>query len=148
MPSLATDVDQFSWSMYAAVALKNLSWIAITMAWAFPHVDTGKMLALFAKVRCSVEIYIIELFLQLYSNYLLTVVNPPVDLTANCTLGDVRLVNGTSVLEGRVEVCFGNLWGTICHNSWDNRDAGVICKRLFNSSFGELIVCTSLPYYY
>ena len=66
------------------------------------------------------------------------------DLTANCTLGDVRLVNGTSQLEGRVEVCFGNLWGTICHNSWDNRDAGVICKQLFNSSFGKLLNCTCL----
>ena len=51
---LAVDVDQFSWSMYAAVALKNLSWIVITMVWAFPHVDTGKMLELFAKVRSSV----------------------------------------------------------------------------------------------
>jgi len=39
-----------------------------------------------------------------------------------------------------VEVCFGKLWGTICHNSWDNRDAGVICKQLYNSSFGRLIL--------
>ena len=63
------------------------------------------------------------------------------DQSASCTLGDVRLMNGTSELEGRVEVCFGNLWGTICHNSWDNRDAGVICKQLFNSSsFGKLHV--------
>ena len=59
-------------------------------------------------------------------------------LTTDCTLGDVRLAKGNSELEGRVEVCFGKLWGTICHNSWDNRDAGVICKQLFNSSFGEL----------
>ena len=36
-------------------------------------------------------------------------------------------------------MCFGNLWGTICHNSWDNRDAGVICEQLFNNKFGELI---------
>ena len=52
MLSLVKDVDQFSWSMYAAVALKNLSWTVITMVWDFPHVDTGKMLELFAKVRC------------------------------------------------------------------------------------------------
>ena len=71
-------------------------------------------------------------------NYLLTAVNTPVDQIASCTLGDLRLMNGTSDLEGRVEVCFGNLWGTICHNSWDNRDAGVICKQLFNSSFGKI----------
>ena len=73
-------------------------------------------------------------------HYLLDAENPPVELMANCTLGDVRLVNGTSELEGRVEVCFGNLWGTLCHNSWDNRDAGVICKQLFNPLFGKLCV--------
>ena len=74
-------------------------------------------------------------------------VDPPVDLTANCTLGDVRLVNGTSELEGRVEVCFGNLWGTVCHHSWDNRDAGVICKQIFNSSFGEFLFGCSKSLY-
>ena len=63
-------------------------------------------------------------------------------LPTKCTLGDIRLVNGSSKHEGRVEVCFGNLWGTICHNSWDNRDAGVICKQLFNSSYGELFIAT------
>ena len=67
-------------------------------------------------------------------------VNP---FPVNCTLGDVRLTNGSSHLEGRVEVCFGNLWGTICHNSWDNRDAGVICKQLFNSSFGRLLLAVN-----
>ena len=51
---MAEELDQFSWSMYAAVPLKNLSWTVITMVWDFPHVDTGKMLELFAKVRCSV----------------------------------------------------------------------------------------------
>ena len=50
LPSLAKDVDQFSWSMYAAVALKNLFWTVITMVWDFPHVNTGKMLELFVKV--------------------------------------------------------------------------------------------------
>ena len=50
---LAKELGPFLWSMYTAVALKNLSWIVITMVWAFPHVDTGKMLELFAKVRCN-----------------------------------------------------------------------------------------------
>ena len=82
---------------------------------------------------------ILNYFLCLHSIILLAAVDPPVELMANCTLGDVRLVNGSSQLEGRVEVCFGNLWGTICHNSWDNRDAGVICKQLFNPFFGKLL---------
>jgi len=70
-----------------------------------------------------------------YTSFFVTV-GPQGGLTANCTLGEIRLVNGASELDGRVEVCFGNLWGTICHNSWDNRDAGVICKQLFGPSFG------------
>jgi len=72
-------------------------------------------------------------------------VNP---FPVNCTLGDVRLTNGSSHLEGRVEVCFGNLWGTICHNSWDNRDAGVICKQLFNSSFGRLLLAVNNVFFF
>ena len=150
MPSLARDVAQFSWSMYAAVALSHLLWVVITMASAILHVGTLKMLELRAKVRCSISVSawfvlqqmsacILKRSLWLYSIILLVAVDPPVELMANCTLGDVRLVNGTSELEGRVEACFGNLWGTICHNSWDNRDAGVICKQLFNPLFGKLI---------
>ena len=33
---------------------------------------------------------------------------------SNCTNGKVRLVNGATKNEGRVEVCYGNVWGTVC----------------------------------
>ena len=47
-----------------------------------------------------------------------------------CNTGDVRLVEGTGVLNGRVEVCYNNVWGTVCDNMWNNLDAQVVCRML------------------
>ena len=55
----------------------------------------------------------------------------------NCTNGDVRLVGGSNPMEGRVEICYYNQWGTICDDSWDSTDAGVICGQLGHSSTGK-----------
>ncbi len=54
-----------------------------------------------------------------------------------CTEGEVRLANGTN-LQGLVEICLNNEWGTVCNQMWDNRDAAVVCRQLGKPSVGKL----------
>ena len=50
--------------------------------------------------------------------------------TSNCLHGDVRLIDGSNALEGRVEVCINNAWGTVCDKSFSENEAKVICNQL------------------
>ena len=48
----------------------------------------------------------------------------------NCINGDVRLSGGNATYEGRVEMCYNRVWGSVCDVSWDNNDAAVVCLQL------------------
>ena len=50
----------------------------------------------------------------------------------------VRLVDGSSYNEGRVEVYYSGRWGTVCNVGWTDKYASLVCAQLGIGSSGEL----------
>ena len=52
------------------------------------------------------------------------------DTDPNCDDGDVRLRDGETVLEGRVEVCVNHAWGSVCSQGFTEAEAEVVCSQI------------------
>lgn len=53
--------------------------------------------------------------------------------SANCSDGDTRLQDGTSnlatgVMEGRLEICINEAWGSVCTDHFGSAEAAVVCN--------------------
>ena len=55
-------------------------------------------------------------------------------------------MNGSmnSEISGRVELCIDNVYGSVCNDRWDERDAFVICRQLGRGESFNIILW--LPY--
>ena len=67
---------------------------------------------------------------------------PSPDPTFTCNDGDLRLRDGETDFEGRVEICRDNHFGTVCALGWDENDAQVACRQLGFPEESELTCWT------
>lgn len=66
---------------------------------------------------------------------MLVIVNSHISLEpslqrVDCLTGSVRLADQTIInetVEGRVEVCINQAWGTVCETGFGAEDAGTVC---------------------
>jgi len=55
----------------------------------------------------------------------------------------VRLLEGETEWEGRLEVCLGRRWGTVSSDGWSTTDAQVVCRDLgYDLSNGKALLYT------
>ncbi len=72
----------------------------------------------------------IERFHYIYTLNYLIILDSVVSNVILCATGSVRLIDGITDRDGRVEVCLNNEWIRVCQGNWDFRDAAVVCNQL------------------
>ena len=59
--------------------------------------------------------------------------------------GQILLLDGTQPSNGRVEVCQNGIWGLVCDDMWDDRDAAVVCRQLGYNAQGIVLIPLVVP---
>ena len=75
---------------------------------------------------------------QLLSLYCLPENTESTILQSDCGDGDLKLVEGPSANEGKIEICMNGFWGTVCRGpgTFNVEDARVVCRQLGFQAYG------------
>ena len=66
-----------------------------------------------------------------------------IKLADDCFDGEMRLVGGETEAEGRLELCHGYRWGTVCDNQWTDEHTALVCRHLgFSDVIGGRYIYT------
>lgn len=67
---------------------------------------------------------------------------------AQCNDGDLHLFGGDNQREGNLQICFNQVWGSVCHNRGDFSidEARVACNQLGYNPSGKIQDCATLIY--
>ena len=77
----------------------------------------------------------LQTYSTLFISYLYILV--PIVHYANCSNGQLRLSGGSSPLDGRLEICYNNVWFAMCYTYSSLANQKVICEALGYSSQGK-----------